>query len=144
MEFIGRIARMLPLQSGTSQNGNSWKRQDFVFEYFEHETDRWSDKVVLSLMNDRIAEHDLHEGDEVKIGFSHNVREYNMKVFNELRAYKIEKLANSITLNRAQQKKLAQEAESTASTPQATIQKTQLVDVPAQPTDQQENDDLPF
>lgn len=129
MEFTGRIARLLPLQSGTSQNGNSWKRQDFIFEYFEHDTDRWSDKVLLSVMNDRIAEHDLHEGDEVKIGFSHNVREYNMKVFNELRAYKIEKLAS------APQMRLA------PSTPSADVTPAPA---PQEQTQEKENDDLPF
>lgn len=129
MEFTGRISRMLPLQSGTSQNGNSWKRQDFVFEYFEHDTDRWSDKVVLSLMNDRIAEHDLHEGDEVKIGFSHNVREYNMKVFNELRAYKIEKLASAPQMGFA------------PSTPPADAAPAPA---PQEQAKENENDDLPF
>lgn len=120
---------MLPLQSGTSQNGNSWKRQDFIFEYFEHDTDRWSDKVLLSVMNDRIAEYDLHEGDEVKIGFSHNVREYNMKVFNELRAYKIEKLAS------APQMRLSQITPSADATP---------APAPQEQTQEKENDDLPF
>lgn len=129
MEFTGRISRMLPLQSGTSQNGNSWKRQDFIFEYVEHDTDRWSDKVLLSVMNDRIEEYDLHEGDEVKIGFSHNVREYNMKVFNELRVYKIEKLAS------APQMRLSPVTPSADATPAPASQEQ---------TQEKENDDLPF
>ena len=91
MEFKGRIMRVLPLQSGTSKNGNEWKRQDFVFEYFERETDRWSDKVLLSVMNERIDTYDLHEGDEVVIGFGHSVEEYNGRVYNSMRVYKFEK-----------------------------------------------------
>ena len=63
-----------------------------MFEYFEHDSDRWSDKVVLMLMGDRIKEADLHEGDEVKIGFGHSVREWNGRWFNELRVYKLEKV----------------------------------------------------
>ena len=69
MEFKGRIMKVLPVTSGTSQNNNEWKKQEFVFEYFEQQTDRYSDKVCLSIMNDRIAEYDLHENDEVLIGF---------------------------------------------------------------------------
>lgn len=125
MEFIGRINKVLPELTGKSQNGNEWKRQDFVFEYFEHETDRWSDKVLLSVMNDRIAEYDLHEGDEVKIGFSHNVREYNNRTFNEVRIYRFEKLGNVPQML-------------TPATPPAEV-------TPAQPEHQeQKNDGLPF
>lgn len=92
MEFQGRINRLLPIQTGTNKSGNEWQRQDFIFEYFENDTDRWSDRVLLSIMNDRIAEYNLHEGDEVIIGFSHNVRQYQDKWFNELRVYKCEKV----------------------------------------------------
>ena len=95
MEFKGRIMKVLPVTSGTSQNGNEWKKQEFVFEYFEQQTDRYSDKVCLSIMNDRIAEYDLHENDEVLIGFGHSIREYQGRYFNELRLYKFQKLTQS-------------------------------------------------
>lgn len=95
MEFKGRIMKVLPVTSGTSQNGNEWKKQDFVFEYFEQQTDRYSDKVCLSIMNDRIAEYDLHENDEVLIGFGHSIREYQGRFYNELRLYKFQKLTQA-------------------------------------------------
>ena len=48
MEFDGRILKILPKRSGKSQRtGNEWVAQPFVFEFFEHPTDRYSDKVVL-------------------------------------------------------------------------------------------------
>ena len=96
MEFKGRIDKVFAVQSGTSQRGNEWRKQEFVFEYFEHETDRYSDKVVLSLAGDRIAEKDLHEGDECVIGFGHTVREWQGRWFNELRVYKVEKVPTAI------------------------------------------------
>ena len=95
MEFKGRIMKVLPVTSGTSQNGNEWKKQEFVFEYFEQQTDRYSDTVCLSIMNDRIAEYDLHENDEVLIGFGHSIREYQGRYFNELRLYKFQKLTQA-------------------------------------------------
>ena len=95
MEFKGRIMKVLPVTSGTSQNGNEWKKQEFVFEYFEQQTDRYSDKVCLSIMNDRIAEYDLHENDEVLIGFGHSIREYQGRFYNELRLYKFQKLTQA-------------------------------------------------
>ena len=83
---------MYPIQSGTSANGNQWSRQDFVFEYFENPTDRYADRVLLSVMNERIKEYDLHEGDECIIGFAHTTREYQGRCFNDIRIYHFEKV----------------------------------------------------
>lgn len=95
MQFQGRIYKILPTQSGTSQrDGSTWMRQDFIFEYFEQPTDRYSDRVLLSIMNDRIREYDLHEGDEVIIGFGHTTREYQGRYFNDIRLYHFEKVKN--------------------------------------------------
>ena len=60
MEFTGRIYKLLPLRKGTRPDGTEWQSQEFIFEYFERPDDRWSDKVVLSVMNERIA--DFHFG----------------------------------------------------------------------------------
>lgn len=91
MEFKGRIERVLPVQSGTSKSGSEWRKQDFVFEYFEHETDRWSDKVLLTALNERVDAYDLHEGDEVTIGFGHGIEEWQGRIYNRMRVYKFEK-----------------------------------------------------
>ena len=92
MQFQGRIYKIYPTQSGTSANGNQWSRQDFVFEYFEQPTDRYADRVLLGVMNDRIKEYDLHEGDTVIIGFAHTTREYQGRCFNDIRLYHFEKV----------------------------------------------------
>lgn len=90
MEFTGRILKVLPQRSGISQKtGNEWKSQPFIFEYFENPTDRWSDKVLLETMNENIIAQ-IEEGVEVKIGFGHNVNEYNGRTYNEVRMYKFE------------------------------------------------------
>lgn len=92
MEFVGRISKLMPLQSGVSERtGNTWYRQEFVFEYFEHPTDRYSDKAALTIFNNSIQELGLKEGDQVLVGFGHNVREYDGRYYNELRAYKVER-----------------------------------------------------
>lgn len=94
MQFQGRIYKIFPVQSGTSQRGE-WTKQDFIFEYFETPTDRYADRVLLSVMNDRIREYDLHEGDEVIIGFGHNTREYQGRYFNDVRLYHFEKVVRN-------------------------------------------------
>ena len=102
-------------------------KQEFLFEYFEHETDRYTDKVALSIMNDRIRECDLHEGDEVTIGFGHTVREYQGRYYNDLRCYMIKK-ADSMPVPPVQAEEAPKYVEGTN-----TAMK-----------EQEENDNLPF
>ena len=95
MEFIGKVYRLFAVQSGTSQNsGNEWRKQEFIFEYKEDPAQRWSDKVLLSLQNSKIDELSLKEGDDVKVGFEHHVREYNGRWYNEIRIYNIKKMVD--------------------------------------------------
>ncbi len=117
MEFEGRIIRVLPVRSGTSQNGNEWKRLPFVFAYYETPDQRWEDRVLLEA-NDtnqmaqiaKFCEVDANkkvivENGSVKLkmldikckcGFSHNVKDVTRKdgsgsvTINEMKCYKLE------------------------------------------------------
>lgn len=95
MEFQGRIRKVLPVRTGTSQRtGNNWKCLPFVFEYFEYETDRLPDSVVLETFDEKVIAN-LQEGMEVRCVFGHRVKEYDGKTFNEIRLYKIESVKSS-------------------------------------------------
>lgn len=114
MEFDGRISRVLPVRSGTSQKGE-WKVLPFVFEYFETEDQRWPDRVLLETMDTTIMAQIgayLKKGTDGKvvvengecvlmyelkcrIGFSHGVREFDKQdgtkaTINNIRCYKFE------------------------------------------------------
>ena len=100
MEFQGRIAKVLPVRSGVSQRtGNEWKSLPFIFEYFEHESDRYADSVVLETFDTKVIDN-LKEGMEVRCGFGHKTREFTKQdgttaVINDLRLYKIESVRKS-------------------------------------------------
>ena len=95
MEFQGRISKVLPMRQGTSaRTGNEWYAQPFVFEYYEHETDRYADSVVLETFDTNIIPH-LKEGMEVRCGFGHKAKTITKQdgtemTINEMRLYKIE------------------------------------------------------
>ncbi len=95
MEFQGRIAKVLPVRSGVSQRtGNEWKSLPFIFEYFEHDSDRYADSVLLETFDTKVIDN-LKEGMEVRCGFGHKTREFTKQdgttaVINDLRLYKIE------------------------------------------------------
>ena len=151
MEFKGRIYKLFPIQSGKSAKGNDWEKQDFIFEYFEHETDRWSDKVLLSIMGERIRDADLHEGDEVIVGFGHNTREWNGKYFNDVRCYKLEKVTKPADNGASSAPAAPQHGDLFAQAAQNAPQSTQAAKVAQQPTAANANaqtgekeDELPF
>ena len=121
MEVTGRIYKVLPTRTGKKADGSEWRSQEFIVEFFESPDQRWSDKVVLNVMNDRIDEYQLREGDEVHVGFSHGVREYQGKYYPDFRIYKFEKVGAQPAVN---------------SEPQPTPT--------AEPQAQQAKDDLPF
>ena len=118
------------MRSGTSQKtGNEWQRLPFVFEYFEHDTDRWADSVVLETFDTKVIEA-LKEGMEVICGFGHKAKEITKQdgtktMMNELRLYKIESV----------RKQQAAPAPAQQPAPQAAPEQNQAGD---------ENDDLPF
>ena len=96
MEFQGRIAKILPARTGVSQRtGNEWKSLPFIFEYFEHESDRYADSVMLETFDTKVIEN-LQEGMEVRCGFGHKTREYTKDgktmIINDIRLYKIESI----------------------------------------------------
>ena len=117
MEFQGRIQRVLPVSSGTSQRGE-WKKLPFVFEYFENGEQRWSDKVLLETFDTNVmaqigkylkkgadGKAVVENGECVlmgelkcKCGFSHSVRTFDRQdgtkaTINEVRMYKFEVIA---------------------------------------------------
>ena len=129
MEFQGRVTKILPLRQGVStRTGNEWKALPFVFEYFEHDSDRYADSVVLETYDQKVIDN-LKEGMEIVCGFGHKASDYTKdgvtKVINNIRLYKIESVRK------------AQAAAPQAAAPQAAAPQTQT-------QTKADDDDLPF
>ena len=138
MEFQGRIAKLLPMRSGTSQRtGNEWKSLPFIFEYFEHDSDRYPDSVMLETFDTKVIDN-LQEGMEVICGFGHKTREYTKDgktiLINDIRLYKIESVRR------------ANQATQQANGQQVGQQPAQQQNVAPQPQNNEggKTDDLPF
>ena len=137
MEIQGRIEKVLPVQSGTSANG-PWRRQDFIVNYFEQPTDIYYRRIVLGVMNDRIDELKLEQGDEIKARWDIRVNEWNGRVFNDVRTGHIEvlKRANTDSTAPAQQPASPQPAPIAPAPQPAKTGK--------EASDEEKKDDLPF
>lgn len=132
MKFQGRVKQILPARSGVSQKtGNEWKALPFIFEYYENDTDRFPDSVVLETYDTKVIE-GLKEGMEIVVGFGHRTREYEGRWYNELRIYSLESAARAAVRPAA-----APEQPQSGSGPQ---QAPQAAESPQNDAD----DDLPF
>jgi hypothetical protein len=88
LEITGKVFTVLPEQSGNGQNG-PWVKQTFIIET----ADQYPKKVCLQAWNDKgeIVTR-LKPGDEVKVSFNLESREFNGKWYTDARVWRMELL----------------------------------------------------
>lgn len=86
MEIVGKIILKLPLQSGVSQAGNNWKKQEYVLET----EDSYPKKVHFDFFGDKADQFPLNVGDRVRLSFDIESREYNGRWYTSIRGWKAE------------------------------------------------------
>lgn len=89
MEFQGKIIAVLPLAEGESKSGNRWKKQEYVIE--NH--DQYPRKMCFNLWSDKIDQFNIQLGEELNVFFDIDCREWNGKWFNDIRAWKVERVS---------------------------------------------------
>jgi hypothetical protein len=87
MEIKGKILHVLPLQTGQGKNGE-WKKQDYVLEY--NRDSQYPKKMMFNLWGDKIDQSAIKEGQDVKVDFDIDCREYNGRWYNDIRAWRVE------------------------------------------------------
>jgi hypothetical protein len=89
MELQGRVVRLLPLKEGVAQStGNPYRTQEFIFGYYENQSDIYERNILLNVRNDNIEKYKLAENDKIKVRISLGCREYPQgsgKYFNDIR-----------------------------------------------------------
>ena len=86
MELEGKIIFALEPKTGTSARGD-WKVQEFVLETLDGQFSR---KMVFSVFGeDRLQRFNIQVGQDVKVSFDIDAREYNGRWFNSIRAFDV-------------------------------------------------------
>ncbi|MDR1725093.1 MAG: DUF3127 domain-containing protein [Bacteroidales bacterium] len=87
MEIIGKLIKILPEQSGQTDRG-TWIRGGFVIETEE----QFPRQVAFTLFGeDRVkAIHSINVGNQIRVSFSPESREFNERWYTDLRCFKIE------------------------------------------------------
>lgn len=87
LDFTGKLIQVMPEVSGQGAKG-PWRKQDFIFETTDSQYPKkacfqaWGDKI------DAILKFAI--GDEIKVSFNIESRDYNDKWYNDLRVWKVE------------------------------------------------------
>jgi hypothetical protein len=84
LQLTAKLIQILPLETGTGRNGN-WKKQNIVVET----SDQYPKKICVSVWGDKINSA-LQLGDQLKIDFDIESREYNGRWYTDIKAWKIE------------------------------------------------------
>ena len=93
MELTGKIIAVLPAQGGVSQRtGNPWKSQDYVIETQE----TYPKKCCFNVFGDeKIQEMNIQLGETLTVSLDINANEYQGKWYNQVRAWKVERMAQA-------------------------------------------------
>lgn len=86
MELQGKCIVALPVESGTSKSGNAWQKRNFVIET----AGQYPKKMCMQLFGDKVNECP-NVGEEVKVSFDVESREWNGRWFTQLNVWKVER-----------------------------------------------------
>jgi hypothetical protein len=91
-ELNGKIIAVLDQKSGISKTGTSWSVQQYVIETHE----QYPKKMCFDVFGeDKISQFNIQIGDELKLFFDVDAREYNGRWYNSFKAWKVEKINES-------------------------------------------------
>lgn len=130
MEIQGTITKVFNPQSGTSNSGKEWKKQDFLLE-----TDgQYPKHIFITLLNKAVDNCQVRENLKCTVSIDIDAREYKDRWFNSVTAWRVEPIDNS-------QQRIPQPQQSHAPIPLHAAPQT-----PQAPVQQAQNnsDDLPF
>ena len=85
MQLTAKLIQLLPIQTGSGKNGE-WKKQDVILET----VGQYPKKICISIWGDKINESQLIIGNNLKIEFDIESREFNSKWYTDVKAWKIE------------------------------------------------------
>jgi hypothetical protein len=85
MQLTAKLIQVLPLQTGTGKNGQ-WKKQDIIVETEA----TYPKKICVSIWGDKIDAGQLQPGNQLKIDFDVESREFNGRWYTDVKAWKIE------------------------------------------------------
>lgn len=96
LEISGKVSQVLQLETGEGKNG-PWKKQSFIIEFMDG---NYPKKLSIQAWGDKTdAIRNLQQGDDVKVAFNIESREYNGRWYTDVKAWKIEAQGSGASQN---------------------------------------------
>jgi hypothetical protein len=89
MDITGKIMQLLPLQSGQGKNG-VWRKQEYIIEL----GGQYPKNVCFNIWGDKIDSFQLKVGDEVKVEFDLESREFNGRWYTDVKAWNVSRVGS--------------------------------------------------
>lgn len=101
MEMQGIIKAVLEERGGIAKNsGNPWK----VAQYLLETEEAYPKRMVFEVFGeDKINAMAIHEGEKMTVHFDIDSREYNGRWYNQIRAWKVERVGDAQSIAPATQ-----------------------------------------
>lgn len=92
MQITAKLSQLIALQTGSGKNGQ-WKKQDIIVET----SGDYPKKICVTIWGDKIKEDQLQIGNELRIDFDIESREYNGRWYTDIKAWKIEVVSGELS-----------------------------------------------
>ena len=90
MEVEGRIIQIIRKNEGTSRSsGKPWKSIEYLLET----RDQYPRKIAFDFFGDRADQYPLNVGDEIRLSFDIESREYQGRWYTNIRGWKSEPIS---------------------------------------------------
>ncbi len=94
LEITGKLVKVMDEVSGQGKNG-TWTKREFVIETVG---EQYPKKVCVSAWGDKADNlRNVKPGDEIKVSFNIESREYNERWYTDVRAWRIERVGGGVT-----------------------------------------------
>lgn len=86
LQITGKVIDLLPVQSGTSRNGE-WRKQEFILEI----PGQYPKQVCVVQWGDAIDKFAIQHGETITAHIDIQSREYNGRWYTDVKAWKVER-----------------------------------------------------
>ena len=132
MDISGKLSLHLPTQTGEGKNG-TWQKSGFIVET---SNEKYPKKVFFTTWGDTIAQSQSFQvGEDVKVSFDVESREYQGKWYSDIKAWKVERTTGGTTNSAPSEQQTTQNNSSANQAPNISTSESFNVT---------QDDDLPF
>ena len=90
LQITAKLVQLMPVETGNGKNGQ-WKKQNIIVETADSQ---YPKKICVSVWGDKMPE-GLQIGQQLKVSFDVESREFNGKWYTDVKAWKVETASGS-------------------------------------------------